>query len=234
MSSFKAKILLIIILLSIPVHVNAKVQFTTESVETETTTVIKPTYDCSAEETSIYIEKVAVNTLSESPITLPDSFLKSFAEQKIADGDGDCVTIFTDGKLSREWERIVEQVKEFDFEIPITEIEFTLTEEMIKKAIKEQIDKAIKSLTKDVCKLVSSENLKKIATDTLNEKYGMTDKMNLIADYREAILEDGLLAAAGKDPKIRSMISEDELKKKLTQKSRDELRKVNKDIWKGL
>ena len=188
-------------------------------------------YDCSAEETAVFIEKASINTLSASPITLPDVFMKAYTQQKQEEGDEGCVSIFTDGKLNREWERILEDIKEFDFNISVSNPSLNITKEMIKKAIKKQINKALERLTKDICNLVSSDNLLELAKDKANEKFGLDNKMDMISDYRETLLEDGLLGVAEKDPKIKAFTSADELKRDLKERSRSEIRKVRKDIW---
>ena len=100
----------------------------------------EPTYDCTAEETKLYIEQVTHNIFAPSSISGPDEFAKSYteqAEERAADGDEDaqsCSTIFSDGGLKAGWQDIVKAVREFDLGYDFSGINAAALQALLERA----------------------------------------------------------------------------------------------------
>ena len=195
----------------------------------------KPFYDCTAEETKMYIEQVTHNVFAPSPITNPDEFSKAYAEaaQKKADAGGDatCATIFTDGTLEDGWKDIVDTLRNLDFNISFSSMDGAILDELLKKAkerITEEANSAFGKIGEDVCGLISSENLKGLLLDGINKKYGMNARNLRLKDFANEITEEQLLAA---DDDVLLLLSEDKLIDKIGAETKEEMRDIRKDLW---
>jgi len=197
----------------------------------------QPVYDCTAEETKVYIEQVTHSVFAPSPITTPDAFQKAYveaAEKKAAAGDDEastCSTIFTDGKLSDDWKDAVDTVRNMDFGTSYSSMDGAILEELLKKA-KEQVTKevmgALEALGGDICKLMSSDSIKGMLLDVVNKKYGMNAQNLRLKDFANEVTEDQLLKA---DDDVLLLLSEDKLTDKIGTETKTEMRKTRKDIW---
>lgn len=195
----------------------------------------EPVYDCTAEETKIYIEQVTHNVFAPSPITKPEEFKKAHAEAKQkeaeATGDSTCATIFTDGTLSDGWKSAVDAITNIDFQAVFSSIDGAILEEILKKAkeraMKEN-QKAMDSLGGDICKLMSSDNIKKLLLDGINKKYGMNARKLRLDSFASAITEDQLLKA---DEDVQLLLSEDKLLNEVGSKTREEMKVIRKSLW---
>tara|TARA_Y100000310_G_scaffold157372_1_gene156733 strand:- start:2108 stop:2785 length:678 start_codon:yes stop_codon:yes gene_type:complete len=195
----------------------------------------EPVYDCTAEETKIYIEQVTHNVFAPSPITKPEEFNKSYAEaaQKKAEATGDttCSTIFTDGTLDDGWKKAVDEVKNVDFGAVFSGMDGAILEKILeeaKKRILEENSKALGTIGDDICKLMSSDNLKGMLLDGVNKKFGMNAKKLRLQSFADAITEEQLLKA---DEDVLLLLSEDKLIDKVGKETRKEMREIRKDLW---
>jgi len=190
-------------------------------------------YDCTAEETAVFIRKAAFNTMAPSPITTPGEFTKAYVEKKQKE-EGDevgCLSIFTDGSLNDQWEATVKQIRELDLGLPVTDFSMEAAAKAVKKAIDEQVAKALEKLREDVCAFMTTDNFKSIALDAVNAKYGLSLKEATLSDFKGK-MEDMALDEID-DPRLKALLSADDMEKEIKSQSRKDVKKLRKEMWKG-
>lgn len=199
-----------------------------------------PTYDCTAEETKIYIEQVTHNLFAASPVASPEEFKKAYtekAQEQAESGDEDsqtCATIFTDGGLEEGWKDIVKSVREFDLGYDFSGLNAAALEQLLKKAkekAQEEFMNALEALGQDICAMISSEALEAMLLDAVNEKYGMNARNLRMEDFAEEISDDVM---ANADDDIQMLLSEKKLKREMSREGRSKMRELRKDLWKKL
>ncbi len=197
----------------------------------------EPTYDCTAEETKLYVEQVTHNIFAPSTIPGPDEFAKSYAEQaeeRAADGDSDaqsCSTIFSDGGLKDGWQDIVNAVREFDLGYDFSGINAAALQTLLKKAkekAQEEFMNALEALGQDICAMMSTEALEEMLLDAINEQYGLNARNLRMADFADEITDEVMSNA---DEDVKMLLSEEKLKRTLSREGRSEMRKIRKDLW---
>lgn len=205
------------------------------AIETE-----EPTYDCTAEETKIYIEQVTHNLFAPSPIASPEGFKKAYtenAQKKAENGDEDsqtCATIFTDGGLQEGWKNIVKSVREFDLGYDFSGVNGAALEQLLARAkakAKQEFTNALDALGQDICAMLTTEALKGMLLDAINEKYGTNARNLRMEDFADEI-SDEVMSNADND--IKMLLSEEKLKKEVSREGRSKMRELRKDLWKKL
>jgi hypothetical protein len=197
----------------------------------------EPRFDCTAEETKIYIEKTTANLFNPSPIPTTAEFNKGYLEkeaEKAASGDSEsasCVSILSDGKLTDEWKRIVETVRNFDFEVSFSSFDGAALDTLLstlKDKARQEFENALEKLGEDLCNMISTENLESLLVDAVNKKYGVGVRNLRMSSFADALTEDALINA---DQNILLLLSEDELKSEISGEARSEMRRIRRDLW---
>tara|TARA_Y100000310_G_scaffold99483_1_gene97291 strand:- start:14884 stop:15561 length:678 start_codon:yes stop_codon:yes gene_type:complete len=197
----------------------------------------EPKFDCTAEETKMYIEQVTANVFAPSPVPTPEEFQKAYTEEqeaRAAAGDGEaasCATIFTDGTLDDAWKDIVDAVQNLDLSFSFSGLDAAALQELLKKAKEKAVkefNNALEKLGEDICAMMSSENIKEILLDAVNKKYGTNARHLRMNDFADELTEEALLSA---DKDILLLLSEDEMKSEVRSEARSEMRRIRKDLW---
>ena len=197
----------------------------------------EPEYDCTAEETKLYIEQVTHNVFAPSPITNPEAFKKAYLEalQKRAEGGDEdgamCAAIFSDGALSDGWKESVDSVRNVDFGVDFGSMDGAFLQALLDKA-KESITKevlgALETIGGDVCALMSSENLRGMLLDAVNKEYGMNAQNLRLKDFADEITEQQLLEA---DEDVLLLLSEDKMLSEIGVETKQEMRRMRTEVW---
>jgi hypothetical protein len=188
-------------------------------------------YDCTAVETASYISQVTYNVMAPSTVTKPIEHKKAYIKSKEASGDGDCVTIFTDGSLTNGWKELVDTVRNASSAFPAMPDSPDLTAllEAAKIMVKEKVTQAMEDIGGDICAFMTSENLSGLVLDEVNKKYGIKSKSLEIGSFADAITAKALKDA---DPDVRLLISHKAIESEMDKRSTAEIRKARKDLWK--
>lgn len=199
-----------------------------------------PTYDCTAEETKLYIEQVSHNLFSPSPISSHTEYQVAYvdaAEAKAAAGDSDassCASIFTDGGLEDGWKDIVDAIRSFDLGYDFSGLNAAALKELLKAAKEratEEFNNALEALGADICAMISTEAIEDMLLDAVNEKFGMNARNLRMSDFADEITDQVMEDA---DDDVLMLLSEDKLLKEVSSESRSELREIRKDLWNKL
>jgi hypothetical protein len=198
----------------------------------------EPTYDCTAEETKVYIEQVTANVFAPSPISTPDEFNKAHQETnaaRAAAGDEDagaCAAILSGEGLKEGWQDIVKGVRDFSLpEIPsLSGIDMSALYDRLKEKAASEFGNALDQLGGDICQLVSAESIKGMLLDAANKNLGVNARSLRVEDFANELTEDALLGA---DQNILLLLSENELKKEISSESLQEMRKISKELWRN-
>lgn len=199
----------------------------------------EPEFDCNATETAMYIKQVSHGLYSPSPIPTPEEFKKAFIEQQTAaaaNGDPDaqsCVTIFGDGSLSDEWKKAIEAIRNIDINIDFSGINAAALKKILeeaKKKVQEEVTKAIAKLGEDICNMLSTDNVKGIVLDGVNEKYGINARHLRMKDFANEA-KDEMMDNAPEN--VQLLIDKDEIPDMVGDATRDKLRRTRKDLWDG-
>jgi|TARA_B110000196_G_scaffold320373_1_gene342487 hypothetical protein len=197
----------------------------------------EPKYDCTATETRDHLFSVAHALFAPSTIPEPEEFEKSYIQKKIeeaAAGDDksqSCVTIFTDPKLDNDWKEAVSDVRNLPSQFSFTSIDAAVIEaafNKLKDKAREAVSKTLQSLGEDICNALSTDNLKEIALDAANKKYGTSAKSLRISAFASEMREDALDDA---DDNIKMLLSDKELEKKMDSEAKTEIKKLRKKLW---
>jgi hypothetical protein len=206
------------------------------AVAEDATTV--PTYDCTAEETAAHIRRASHGLFAPAPISSPSEFKKAHAEAETkraeAAGEESCVSIFSDGRLSDEWERMVKDIREFELDISFSGVDGAKLKMLLDKAkkyAKEKAAEALQKLGEDICNLVSTDNLKEMLLDSVNERYGISAGQLRLDSFANELSEKVLLDA---DNDVLMLLSEQALKDEVDSEVRDELRTLRSNLWDNL
>jgi len=197
----------------------------------ETEESLDPVYECTAEETVVYINKATYGIYAPSPIQSPKKFKKGWVEQKMQEEDGGCVTIFTDGSLNESWKEIVDTIRSFDMNVSVSAADLAAVMAMAKKIVQEELTTAMEALGSDICKFLSTENMEKLALGAINDKLGINAKSLAIKDLANEVQE---LAYDSADDDIQTLLSKDKMAKEIRRESRKEFKKVRKELWDNL
>lgn len=198
-----------------------------------------PTFDCTAEETATYIRQVSHGLYSPSPVPTPQEFKKAFIEQQQAaaaagqDGAQACVSIFGDGSLSDDWKKAIDAIRDLDINVDFSGINGALLKKILEEArdrIVKQVGDALGVLGEDICKMLSSDNLKDIARRGLNEKYGINARNMRMKDFAEEATDEAMDEAPDN---IRLLTDSDELPERVDDATREKLRRARNDMWDG-
>ncbi|MEG3765133.1 hypothetical protein [Alteromonas sp. 14N.309.X.WAT.G.H12] len=199
-----------------------------------------PMYDCTAEETQVYIEQVTHNLFTPSPIASPEEFQQAYIEQadeRAKSGDDDsqtCSAIFTGAELEDGWKDIIDAVREFDLGYDFSGINAAALQALLEEAkekAQEEFMNALEALGQDICSMVSSEALEEMLLDAINEKYGMNARNLRLSDFADEITDDVMSNA---DDDILMLLSEEKLEREVTQEGRSKMRELREDLWKKL
>lgn len=197
----------------------------------------EPKYDCTAAETKQYIEQVSYNLFAPSPLSTPKEFKDAFMqrEQKAAEqGDPaaqNCVTIFTDGKLIDEWKEMIDKIRNFSVDIDFTSPDAAALRALLDKAKKmaqEQLAAALSALGEDICKLLSTDYLKGLMLDAINEKYGTNARNLRVADFAAEVKE---MALDSLDDDVQLLMSPEDIDDEISSEASDEISKQRKKLW---
>jgi len=197
-----------------------------------------PAFDCTATETRIYIEQVTHKVFAPSNIANPVEFKDAYTQKKQAEadaGDGDaqsCVTIFSDGQLNEDWKELVDTIRNIDIDVSFSPDGAALKAllDQVKSRIKKEVTDAMSQLGQDVCAMLSSEKLEKLLLNSVNDKYGLNARSLRIDDFSKSITDQAMMNAPDN---IQMLLSEDQFYKEVSGETRNELRKVRKDLWDG-
>lgn len=190
-----------------------------------------PVYECTAQEASVYIKKATYGVYAPSPVQTAKEFKKAYVEQKIEEGDGACVTIFTDGSLNEDWKEIVDTVRSFDINVSLGAPDLAAIIEMAKKIVQEELTAALEALGEDVCQFLSKDNMESLALGALNDKLGINAR-SLEVDALAADVQD--LAYDALDDDIQTLLSEKKMSREIRSESRSEFKKIRKELWDNL
>jgi predicted hydrocarbon binding protein len=192
-------------------------------------------YDCTAEETLVYVNQVSSGLFSPTPVTSVESFKKSYMEQAQAEaeatGNDSCVTIFSDGKLKDDWKDIVDDVRNINVDISFSSVDAAFIKSLldrIKNEVRNGITNAFEQLGKDICNMLSTDNLKKELLDEVNKKYGLNARSLRIKDFADSMTKDAIRNA---DDNIKLLISEDAMAREVSAETRKRVRKIEKSLW---
>lgn len=197
----------------------------------------EPEYDCTADETKQYIEQVSHGLFSPSPITSPEQFKKSFMERQVAaassgdEGAQTCVTIFGDGQLSDEWKKAIEAIRNLQVNIDLSGLNAAALKKILEEAQKkivEQIGATLQKLGEDVCELLSTDNVKGILLDGVNQKFGLNARQLRMRDLSRSMSDEMMDNAPDN---IRLLTDSDEIIDTIDSGTKQKLRKVRKDLW---
>lgn len=193
--------------------------------------VNEPVYDCTADETIVYINKATYGVYAPSPVQTPKEFRKAYVEQKMEEGDEGCVTIFTDGSLNDDWKDMVDTVRSFDLNISISSVDLAGAMEVAKRIVQEEMTNALEALGDDICQFLSSENMERLALGALNDKLGINARS---LEIEALASEVGDLAYEVVDDDIQLLLSKKKMKRAIRTESRKEFRKARKELWDNL
>lgn len=197
----------------------------------------EPKYDCTATETRDHLFSVAHALFAPSTIPEPEEFEKSYIQKKIeeaAEGDDEsqsCVTIFTDPELDNEWQEAIKDIRNLPSQFSFTSIDAAVIEaafNKLKDKAREAVTKTLQSLGEDICQALSTDNLKEMALDATNEKYGTSAKSMRISAFASEMRDDALDDA---DDNIKMLLSDKELEKRMDSESQTEIKKLRKKLW---
>lgn len=199
-----------------------------------------PVYDCTAEETKLYIEQVTYPVFAPSNIPAPEEFKVAYIEAKekaAADGDDDassCVSIFSDGQLSDDWKAMLETLRSLDFSVSFTSLNGAMIEALLKSArdkAQQALMDGLAKLGADICSLLATDNVKSILLDNVNDKYGMNARNLRLKDFASEIGDDMISDA---DDNILMLLDESKLKRNVRNESRKEVRQIRRDLWNNI
>jgi len=198
-----------------------------------------PKFDCSVEETKLYIEQVTANVFSESPISTPDQFSKAYLEEmekKASMGDeeaGSCASIFSGEGLNDEWKNVVDSVRNFEMPVSYSSIDGAMLEallEQLKNKATQAFTDALETIGGDICELISSDSIKGMLLDATNKKLGTDLRSLRVSAFADELTEDALLKA---DKDVLLLLSEDDLKSEIRSETKTEMHEVRTDLWKN-
>lgn len=198
-----------------------------------------PKFDCSVAETKLYIEQVTASVFAESPISTPDQFSKAYLDEmkrKAAAGDDDaqsCASIFSGEGLKDEWKNIVDSVRGFEMPVSYSSIDGPMLEALLqslKDKATQAFTDALETIGGDVCKLISSDSIKGMLLDATNKKFGTGLRSLRLEAFANELTEEVLLNA---DDDILLLLSEDDLKDKISSEAKQEMKEVRTNLWKN-
>lgn len=197
----------------------------------------EPVYDCTASETKQYIEQVSYNVFTPSTLSSPEEFQDAFIKrEELAAAAGDasskaCLTIFSDGELLDDWKAAIDAIRNFNLDISFTSIDGAALKAMLdqaKKMAQEELMKALEELGGDICKFMSTDNLKKILLSNVNKQFGISARNLRVADYAAIVKRDALRNASDN---VQYLLSPEDLVDDFGDASRQELKKQRKELW---
>lgn len=197
----------------------------------------EPAYNCTAEETAVYIEQVTYSLFAPSTIPTPDEFTKAHTEaeaEKAKNGDKEsssCATIFSDGELEEDWKELVDKIKNLDIDISFTTPDGAAMKKILDKAkekVKENLNKALEELGQDVCAMLKTDALKDMLRQKINQKYGVSARNLRMEDYASEITDKAMDDAPDN---IQLLLSDDAIYNEVDSYTTEELRKQRKDLW---
>ena len=198
----------------------------------------QPVYDCNREETLLYVNQLTSTVFTPNAMTSPKAFeaaVVTQSEEAKAQGDlggSSCVTVFSDGKLSDEWKRIVETIKTIDFSPDFSSINGAAMQAFLdgaKERIMEEVNGAIAALGQDICEMMSSDNLEDLILDGIHSSTGLNPGRLRMDSFVDELTEEMLLRA---DRDIVKLVSdEDALADWMGGETRQELREARRELW---
>lgn len=200
----------------------------------------EPVYDCTAEETRVFIEQVTYPVFAPSNIPSPEDFKKAYIErqEKAAEmGDGDassCASIFSDGQLADDWKAMLDTLRNVDFSVNFSSLNGAMLEALLKSArdkAKQALRDGLEKLGGDICALLATDNIKRILLDNVNDKYGMRARNLRLRDFADEITDDVISNA---DDNILMLLDESKLKREVRSQTRSEMRAVRRDLWNNI
>jgi hypothetical protein len=200
----------------------------------------EPVYDCTAEETKVYIEQVTYPIFAPSNIPAPEEFKLAYIETKeeaAAQGDGEassCATIFSDGQLAEDWKEMLEALRSIDFDVDFTSVNGAMIKELLAKArdkAKQALADGLAKLGGDICALLATDNIKEILLDNVNDKYGMNARNLRLKDFASEISDEMI---SNSDDNIQMLLDERKLKREVRNETRGEIRGIRKDLWNNI
>jgi hypothetical protein len=197
----------------------------------------EPVYDCTVDETKLYIEQVTHNVFAPSTLPTPSEFNKAYVEAAVAkaaagDEDGStCASIFTDGTLDVDWQEIVDAIRDLDFDINFSGIDAAMLQALLDKAKEKVREKATEALTKlgeDVCAMISTDNIKEVLLDAANKRYGTRARTLRLESFADELRDREYDNA---DDNVKMLLSEDEMSQEYDSRTADELKTIRKTMW---
>lgn len=197
----------------------------------------EPKFDCTASETKQYIEQVSYNLFAPSPLSSPKEFKDAFMqrEKKAAEqgdpGAQNCVTIFTDGSLIDDWQEMLKKIRNFSVDVDFSSVDGAALKKLLDKAkamAQQQLAAALSALGQDICALLSTDYLKELMLDAVNEKYGTNARNLRVADFAAEVKE---MALDKVDDDVKLLMSEEDIDDEVNDASKDEISKQRKKLW---
>lgn len=197
----------------------------------------EPKFDCTASETHQYIEQVSYNLFSPSPLSTPKEFKDAFMqkEQKAAEqgdaGSQNCVNIFTDGKLMDDWQEMLDSIRNFNVDVNFSSVDGAALSALLEKAkqmAQEQLTAALSALGEDICALLSTDYLKGLMLDAVNEKYGTNARNLRVADFASEVKG---MALDSLDDDVQLLMSPEDIDDEVSGEARDEITRQRKKLW---
>ena len=196
-----------------------------------------PKYDCTATETRDHLLSVTHALFAPTTVPTPKEFEKAYIEktmEEAAGGDdeaGGCVTIFTDPKLKDDWKEVVDNIRNLEIDFSFNSIDGAVIKaalDKLKEKAREMVTDALESIGEDICDALSTDNLKEIALDAANEKFGTSARNLRLKSFADDMADDALDNA---DDNIKMLLSDKELEKEMDSAARQEVRKIRKKLW---
>jgi hypothetical protein len=196
-----------------------------------------PIYDCTVDETKLYIEQVTHNVFAPSTLPTPSEFNKAYVEAAVAkaaagdEGGSTCASIFTDGTLDVDWQEIVDAIRNMDFDINFSGIDAAMLQALLDKAKEKVREKATEALTKlgeDVCSMISTDNIKEVLLDAANKRYGTSARTLRLESFADEFRDKEYEKA---DNNVKMLLSEDEMSQEFDGQTDDELKTIRKKMW---
>lgn len=198
----------------------------------------QPVFDCTREETLKYINQVTYTVFAPTQMTSPKAFEEAVVvqSQEAAEqgdfGGSSCVTVFTDGKLDDVWKDTIDSLRSLDFTPNFSSINGAAMQQflnMAREKVMEEITSAVDALGKDICEMLSSDNLEDMIKEGIHEEFGWQPHELRMDNFVADLTEEMLLNA---DRDIVRLISDDEaLADWMGASTRSELREARRELW---